>query len=164
MPDGITHFEIGLLAGSAAVLAAAAYADPPAVRAVLLGSAIGLLITPDLDQEGTTFTERVLRHVPLVGFLFQVSWYGYALLFRHRGWSHNIIIGTPSRILWSLFLLLFWTCAAGGLAAFGAGAALPVTVPDWPAVIAEFVPRLAHPGVLLGWWLQDALHVLLDAL
>lgn len=170
MPDGIRHFQIGVFAGGAAVLGAAAYADLPTARAVAIGSLIGLLITPDLDQEGSTFTEHVLRRVPLVGYLFQVSWYGYALLFRHRGWSHHIIIGTPTRILWSLLLLAFWACTAVGLATLWAGASLQVAARDWLPAAGELLLHVANVtagdalAVLLAWWLQDLWHILADAL
>lgn len=159
MPDGVTHFEIGLAGGIAAVLAAAAYTDYATTRAVAIGSLIGLAITPDLDQEGTTFTERILRRIPLIGFVFQVSWYGYALLFRHRGWSHNLLLGTLTRVAWAGLLLVCWSLVAIGAAWLWDGAPR-----NWLTEIIRPMLNEAHAGVFIGWWLQDVLHVLADSL
>lgn len=159
MPDGITHFEIGAVGAIAAVIVTAGYTDYATTRAVVIGSLIGLAITPDLDQEGTTFTERILRRIPVLGFLFQVSWYGYALLFPHRGWSHNLLVGTLTRIAWAALLLTFWSLVATGLGWLYDG-----QPHNWLDEVARPLMREAHIGVFLAWWLQDALHILADSL
>lgn len=156
MPDGITHFEIGVIGGLVAGLTVATVA-PDILRPVVIGTAIGLIVTPDLDQEGKTFTEALLRHIPLVGPLFQWSWYPYATAFRHRGWSHHILVGTPSRVLWAVFLALFWATVAIGIGWLWDGAPR-----DWVSAVVQPILREAHPAVLVGWWLQDALHILAD--
>lgn len=158
MPDGVTHFEVGMIGGVIAVTATAAYV-PELLRPVVIGTIAGLIITPDLDQDGQTFTEALLRRIPLLGPLFQWSWYPYATAFRHRGWSHHIIVGTPSRVLWAVFLALFWATVAIGVGWLWDGAPR-----DWVSEVVEPVLREAHPAVLVAWWWQDALHVLADML
>lgn len=159
MPDGLTHFRIGVGGGALAVALAAAYADPGTTRAVLVGSAIGLLVTPDLDQASVTFTERLIGRVPVVGRLFRLGWQGYAQLFRHRGLSHHLLIGTGTRIVWSALIF-----SVGSLTALGLLRCWDGIPRNWIDVCVRPLLSQAHSGILLGWWLQDALHILADRL
>ncbi len=161
MPAGRAHFVIGLLGGAALVSAADWYAgDPALTRAVAVGAGIGLLVTPDADQEGTlSFTERLLCRVPLVGWLWANSWWGYAHLFRHRGISHSLVFGTATRVAWLTFIATFWLLFVAGLACALDGQPRA----GWLPLAAGWLRAVFHPAILVGWWWQDLLHVAADA-
>jgi uncharacterized metal-binding protein len=106
MADGEVHLLGNLALGTALVVGAHAIGLP--LEPVLVGAAFGTIITPDYDLEGKTVTEDVLRSIPLFGFMWQWSWYGYAMLFKHRGLSHNVFLGTLGRVGWLGLLTFFW--------------------------------------------------------
>ena len=121
------------------------------------GCLIGLLVTPDLDIDHRSYTEELMWEFPPFGWVFQQLYYGYALLFRHRGWSHNIIVGTLSRVVWTALIALLIAAIISGIATWlniYAGSALTTA-----KVVILF---MLHPILLLGWWAQDANHLLLD--
>lgn len=66
------------------------------------GCLSGILLTPDLDQEGISSSEWVLvKKTKGVGFLWLMLWYPYALLIPHRAFlSHFPIVGTVGRLLY----------------------------------------------------------------
>lgn len=159
MPDGRTHFVAGVLAGCAAVLLVDAWRqDPQLTGMVAAGCGVGLFITPDADQESVlSFPEQLLARVPVMGDVWLACWLPYARLFKHRGVSHNLVFGTATRVIWLLGLSLFWLVVAAG------GLALRHGDPTgWPAVLFDWWRRGLHPGLLLGWWWQDAVHIVLD--
>jgi len=158
MPDGKTHFAVGVM-GAATAVGLAFSLPPPWPGAVAVGSLLGLVITPDMDIDAATYTEWLLSRVPLAGWLFQVVFYGYGLLFRHRGLSHHWLIGTASRMTYTAAAVMVMAVFVVGIAALRAGVAQDLVTPA-----AVWLVRSAHPGLLLGWWLQDLLHVVLDAL
>lgn len=65
------------------------------------GALTGLIIDPDLDQDGWTISEA------RVGKIWFLLWYPYGKLFKHRGISHWPIIGTLTRA-WFILPLAFW--------------------------------------------------------
>lgn len=87
-------------------------------------------VNPDLDIWRSDVSKRWK--------FLRLYWYPYTLLFKHRGYSHNIIIGPASRILYLLLPVFF------------------------------FVHRIPHEIikesllVIFGIWLADFLHILLD--
>lgn len=123
---------------------------------VAIGSIAGLLITPDFDLEGKSITESALYIVPPLAWLWQQLWFGYALLFRHRGFSHNIILGTLGRVAWSLLIALVVMIFSFGLLQL-----LGITF-DPLAAVRGLAGVLLNPIVLVCWWSQDILHYLLD--
>lgn len=158
MADGRTHFIANVVSGTAMTLAAHRLLDDPqAWTYVALGSMIGAIITPDLDQEGRTHTENLLRRIPVVGFVFQVSWYPYAILFRHRGASHTLLFGTLSRVLYSILLILFWLIFASGLLwMFNASPQRLI------AATLHALAQLASAYLVAAWFGQDVVHYIFD--
>lgn len=114
MASGKAHFAGNVAAGLLATGITLRLAGPELASEVLVGATIGTIITPDLDLEGTTYTERLLRQVPGLGLLWQVLWYGYAMLTRHRGISHLPLVGTASRYLWLVGIALIAGCLVAG--------------------------------------------------
>lgn len=161
MPDGSSHFAVGVIVFST-MTAVAVYERgglDHLARDVLYGGLVGLLVTPDADVQGSTYTERILRHIPVVGFLWALSWDGYGALFKHRGLSHNLLLGTATRLLWLWLISAFWLVVAAGIIALQGGD--PQT---WPAVLLSWWRQVISAPLLLAWWLQDALHIVMDAL
>ncbi len=98
-----------------------------------------LFLSPDLDLYASRATRRwgILR----------LLWWPYARLFRHRGISHHPLWGPLTRLLYlGAVLVLF------GLGLHFLGLRLP-----------QF-PRAWVGPALLGLWLPQLLHVLLDRL
>jgi uncharacterized metal-binding protein len=63
----------------------------------------GIFISPDLDIPTRTVSETtLLRWSWGVGYLWIALWYPYAILFRHRGISHCLVVGTCTRLLYLL--------------------------------------------------------------
>jgi uncharacterized metal-binding protein len=138
------------------------------LKEAAIGSAIGWILSPDLDQEGRTFTERLLRKIPGVGFVFQALWYPYAMLTKHRGLSHAIAMGTIltpvttwfgtlTRIAWSVLLSLGVVVVLTFIRALAGESWLGM-----PAWWYELWRYLTLPAVLLAWAWQDFVHVALD--
>jgi uncharacterized metal-binding protein len=158
MPDGATHFACGLFVIAAGVGGTwVLTGDGAMTAAVALGCGVGLTVTPDADVAGSTYPEKMLKKIPVAGWLWAQSWSGYGALAKHRGISHNVIFGTATRVAWLLLISFFWLAVASGVAAWYGG-----DVTRWPAVLAETLVWLLRPGVLLGMWLQDFCHVALD--
>jgi len=107
-----------------------------------LGALAGIILSPDLDVDHRTESERLFYRVGwLPGILFYGYWLPYALLIPHRHpVSHWPIVGTIGRLL---YLLPLW------------GAAWTFTgFPPW-------VYTWAFVGGLMG---SDTLHWLRDNL
>lgn len=160
MPDGATHFVLGLAGGAALLWATASYA-PHDLRPVAIGTGIGLIVTPDLDQERVkTFTEDLLYGLHwTIGILFEVNWMPYGAAFKHRGLSHHFIAGTLGRIIWTAFLMLFWATLAIGVQWLATSN--PV---NWVEQAVMPLWQQAHVSLFFAWWLQDLLHILADLL
>jgi uncharacterized metal-binding protein len=66
-----------------------------------IGCLSGILISPDLDMAGRTISESLLiRWNILLGRLWVVLWFPYAMLSKHRGLSHVPVFGTIGRVLY----------------------------------------------------------------
>lgn len=153
MADGKTHFASNVLLGVGLTLGAAGYLPADAFAPVLAGAVIGTFITPDADVDHTSYPEAALRRIPVVGFVFQVAWFPYALAMPHRGLSHHLVLGTAGRIAYTALMLYaaLWLAQHVGLslaALYDAAQAL-----TW-----------AHVALFVGaWWAQDVAHYVLDA-
>jgi uncharacterized metal-binding protein len=123
------------------------------------GCFIGLLVTPDLDIDATTYTEELLRMIPPIGFLFRVCTFPYAILFVHRGWSHHFIVGTLSRVIWLFIISLV-------IAAFVSGVAAWFGKYNEAAFFTakSVILYMLHPALLAGMLIQDLNHYALDGL
>jgi len=73
------------------------------------GCLSGMVLTPDLDQEGINKIEWIIIKKSLgLGFLWLMYWYPYALIMKHRSFaSHFPIVSTAIRFIyqfWALFI------------------------------------------------------------
>lgn len=114
-----------------------------------LGALAGHLVTPDIDLRWRTHEERrIVRILGLPGYLWTVYWYPYAVLMRHRSWSHTVPQGTLSRILYL---------------------AAPVSILAW--LVDLRLDDVSVQYIMYGastfataWFLQDLSHLTLDGL
>lgn len=69
-----------------------------------VGCLLGVVISPDLDQQTVTFSEWVWTKIPIIGWLMTGVWFTlwlpYAMMFKHRGLSHAPIFGTFTRVFY----------------------------------------------------------------
>lgn len=111
MPPGKFHAQDSVLIAAGSV-AFTAYQGGNLAHAVsfALGSLSGVILSPDLDQDGLTISEMsIIRRIPVLGWAFYLYWFPYAKLIKHRHWtSHAPVIGTIGRLLYlaPLFFLL----------------------------------------------------------
>ncbi len=114
MPSGKVHAQCSLLLAAPAYgLTAGALGDHTTGAACALGCLLGIMLTPDLDQEGISSSEHAfIKYTFGLGFLWAMLWYPYAMLIKHRSpLSHFPILGTAGRLLYlGLWLLLpsYW--------------------------------------------------------
>lgn len=148
MPDGRVHFAISCGVLGAAIIPAALYIAPESLTnsgALLLGGLIATVITPDIDQQTTTFEERRIYNIhPILGTSYKWFWLPYAKRIPHRSISHWIVIGTLTRVLY----LYVWYLV---LAILFGWSLLPLS--------GEF-----SLTVFLGWTVVDTFHILADSL
>lgn len=155
MPNGRVHFVTNVVCGLAMTGAAAWYA-PELTAPVAVGSIIGAFVTPDADVDHTTHSEALLRRIPVVGLLFQLLWYPYALLHGHRGASHWPVLGTLGRLAYMAVV----------------AALVGVFVIGWFALLGSALPEVTLPQatwsqaawLLAAWIAQDLTHIALDSL
>jgi len=77
--------------------------DPMATALATIGCFSGIFISPDLDMPTRTVSETtLLRWSWGVGYLWIAIWYPYGVLFKHRGISHCLLVGTGTRLLYLL--------------------------------------------------------------
>ena len=111
-----------------------------------IGSILGIALTPDLDQEMTTFFEwKLIRKTGPLGFLWMAFWASYSLLIPHRSiWSHLPILGTIIRLLYIttpiIAFCLWW---------------------DYIPVLPQYIIE-GLVGTLIGLSMSDTLHWFMD--
>lgn len=154
MPDGKVHFAISCTIDVVILIPVSVYLAPETgigSAGILVGGLIGTLLTPDIDQETTTFEERRILNIdPVIGTLYKWFWMPYAKKIPHRSISHWPVIGTLTRAGYVyLFYLLF------NLLLRIARISLPyVPGVGWDFTLAFF----------LGWCTIDLFHILADAI
>jgi uncharacterized metal-binding protein len=141
MPGDRVHTSVGLL-----LLPILAYAvlkvGLPATVFIATYIFSLLWLSPDIDLENSKSMKRwgILRFI----------WLPYAKLFRHRGISHNIVLGPLTRLIYlliiagfvySLFRMLGFEIVVG---------------------VAGVTTKENVLAFLAGFWLPDVLHVFLD--
>ena len=145
MPGGKAH-ALASVAGAAvsSVFVLAASKNALFGLSTGLGCLSGVLLTPDLDQEGISAAEwRLVKATFGLGFVWLALWWPYAFVFRHRGVSHWPIIGTLTRLAYlGGFWVIIW---------------LILGRPDLPRAQIEYLGF----GVA-GLMLSDLLHCLMD--
>lgn len=164
MPSGKVHARIaGTLLLPLTVAGSYLYmADPALSIGWFAGSVMGILITPDIDQDGTTLEEaRFYRISFLAGILWQWLWWPYARIFKHRGVSHMYLIGTATRFLYINYVIIPVICVfitgADVIYCYYAGCPYAITVFDYSAI-----PWIAYVGAFGAWAIQDAGHTFMD--
>lgn len=158
MASGKVHFAGNIINGTILTVSTYIYSKE-IVPLVIIGSILGTLITPDMDLEGTTFTEKLMRKIPIIGFIWQISWYPYALLAKHRGLSHNIFLGTLGRILWLMIIITIYTILVFGFYTL-LNQQITLQPMNWFSNI-EFTQVFI---IFIIWALQDCNHYGLDLL
>ncbi|TXI91046.1 MAG: hypothetical protein E6Q36_00200 [Chryseobacterium sp.] len=107
--DGRTHnwVNLGVTVGVCVGAGFAQYAPLSDIATIAGWSLIGLLIGPDLDQDGGNISYYYMKKVGLRRF-WAWYWRPYALSMKHRSiWSHGPFIGTFIRLLYIVFPI-FW--------------------------------------------------------
>ena len=158
MASGRTHF---LLEAAVGMAAAGAMFSPEirdsVARAMPLGAALGFIagylfslffLSPDLDLHRS----MAKRAWGPLGFI----WKPYDWLFDHRGFSHSLLFGTATRLLY-LFIMI-------GLPALAVLWRFDVIAPEtWTLEdIHPWLPAVA--GFIAGAYVPDMIHVLVDKL
>jgi uncharacterized metal-binding protein len=106
---------------------------------VSIGLLLGTIITPDYDFD-KIYIKKIIKKIPVLGFFWNLYWYPYSKLFKHRGLSHNLLLGTITRVLYlSLPILLF--CLFTN----------------------TYKYNNTYMYILLGWYVQDFVHYILDS-
>lgn len=104
-----------------------------------IGLILGTIITPDYDFN-KIYVKKLIKKIPVLGFFWNLYWYPYSLLFKHRGLSHNVLLGTLTRVLYlNLPILLF--CLFNNI----------------------YIYNNTYIYILLGWYIQDFVHYILDS-
>lgn len=111
MADGRAHAIASVILSGPVFLAGVAI-DPKVGMAASAGCLCGILLTPDLDQEGISAAEwQIVKKTFGVGFLWLMFWWAYAKFIPHRHWaSHTPIVGTLGRLAYMALAMicLFW--------------------------------------------------------
>lgn len=79
---------------------------------LIIGSWVGLILTPDIDHHMTTIEEIRMKRINLIwGAVWQLYWTPYQILIPHRSiWSHDPVLpGTIIRFIYLLWYPLIWT-------------------------------------------------------
>ncbi len=144
MPSGIVHARASLaLAASAFGLGWGATGDYRNGLAGAFGCCLGILLTPDLDQESISTSEYALIKWTMgLGFLWTLLWYPYARACKHRSFlSHFPVVSTLGRLAYlGLFVALGLYCG--------------LTIPMPPANYAAWS--------LVGLLMSDCAHWFMD--
>lgn len=171
LPDGIYHLRITLtFIPIAALLGVAAFFVPLDwwLRGLIagLGCLLGIIFSPDLDLPIFTTAEQVWFKIPIIGdFLahfWSYFWYRYARHMKHRGLSHNLFLGTLTRVIYFIvgvpLNLIYLKVAILIYLAQPVTMAALMVVPIW-----WFGLLLANVGIVfllvLGLYVSDIGHI-----
>jgi uncharacterized metal-binding protein len=149
MPSGRVHGAVTILLslglGYAAYRAAWSVSDLTALAA---GSLAGLLLSPDLDVDGHSMSDKVARRGLgcFFGTLWHIYWRPYAAMVPHRSWvSHLPFISTFIRLVYLALPLLIWRWYTTGQIA--------MAMPPW-LVLAYYGLAAAD---LLHWFMDTTI-------
>jgi len=145
MPSGKTHTAFELILGPGFIIGFYLLFRPSLPELALFGGAYllsSLFLSPDLDLH----KNRARRRWGPLGFI----WAPYSKIFKHRGVSHNLLLGPLTRLI---YLGIVFGVVLVGLSYVG------FALPQESQITIE--PRvLAVLGA--GLYLPNLLHVLLD--
>ena len=159
----------------AGIVVGAIAEDPRAGLWAGAGCIAGILLTPDLDQEGYSALEiEGVKALGPLGYLWLALWWPYAKAIPHRSfWSHGPLVGTLGRLLWLLLVgpALVGLAMGGGFLFWRWINKDPVSPLQAMDVVRKtyqaLVPDLRQPHwfpVFLGLSVSDLLHFLMDAI
>lgn len=101
MTSGVNHAKASVVApvGAAALATAFLFGPVPGLLAGV-GCLAGVIISPDLDIDGITYSERiVVLKVGRIGWLWRLYWWPYGKLISHRApISHAPVVSTAIRL------------------------------------------------------------------
>lgn len=123
---------------------------PTILESAVYGSSYifsSLLLSPDLDLASS---QTLKRWGPLRGF-----WLPYQKIFRHRGLSHNLILGPATRIVYLLFILTLLAWIINYLLIWF----------EFPGL--QFMPAFRVIGnwlliTIIGLYIPNFLHIICD--
>lgn len=128
----------------------------------LIGSLAGIVITPDIDLETPTYEEwRFYRIAYPLGVLWQWLWFPYAAFMAHRGLSHIYLLGTLSRLLYLLYVVI-------PLVIMLINAISPYVGSTYGYQAGRISIEYANAGdlfwygLIISWSIQDAGHIFTD--
>lgn len=148
MADGKVHNVASAVLALPLGITVAAFKGPVEGIGAALGSLSGILLTPDLDQEGFSAAEHwLVRKTWIFGFVWLALWYPYAKAIPHRSpLSHWPILGTVLRLAYCIILfMIIWLIL---------GRPVLPAMPTWGWVLLR--------GWLVGLVVSDTAHWALD--
>lgn len=113
-----------------------------------IGLLLGTIITPDYDFN-KIYIKKLIKKIPVLGFFWNLYWYPYSLLFKHRGISHNLILGTITRVIYLCLPLFIYILYA-----------------YHNKIDLTFINNIDLIKIiymLSGWYIQDFIHYILDS-
>lgn len=168
MPSGKTHTLLNLAALPAAVLAAKHFGG---LSNDLLAFGAGsfvvatFFLSPDLDLARSRPTYRWKWLAPI--------WWGYHRIFKHRGLSHSLFLGSLTRVAYLAGIAFLATFAFGAARAWIEGESLGRSLAE-AGTLASAWAEVARENGLRNWtwiaasaagiWLSDCVHILSDRL
>ena len=144
MPSGIIHTKASLLTSIPCFAAGYLVSqDLLSATACFGGCLLGILITPDLDQESISTSEyKLVKWTLGLGYFWTMLWFPYALMFKHRSFfSHFPIVSTLLRIGYICVFLGFF---------HSLGMSFPQ--PSWTVML----------WTVIGLMVSDTLHWFMD--
>lgn len=150
MAPGIAHSRASsILSIPAGVIVGLSLTSIPHGVGAALGSLLGIVLTPDLDQISISKSEwRLVKKFGPFGFIWCAYWWLYARIIPHRSfWSHFPVIGTIIRLLYlstPIVIFCIWKDY----------------IPDLSR-ISQVYRDLAW-GTLIGLFVSDTLHLFMD--
>lgn len=160
MPSGVTHATISVAAAPAVGVYALNLTNSPTLAfcAAVGCGVVGILVTPDLDQQTRGWAEnKLLRSrnivIALFGAIHYVLWYPYALFIPHRHFlSHFPIVGTAGRLVYlaSALSVVYWLVTAV--------MHIPLVLPAWSSISGYMT------AVVAGLAVSDTLHFVADVI
>lgn len=157
MADGSVHLKVALVADIGMAYAVWELLQSGQVEAALgigVGAALGTIITPDYDINGTTITESLIRkYIPVVGDFWVADWYLYSLWAKHRGVSHLLVIGTVTRVVYLAWRCWWWYVFAAGVAYLYLETHLQISLPFSLQTLW---------WMFIAWCVHDLLHIYFD--
>lgn len=148
MPAGKTHLRIELFLLPLWGALFSLFIDPSwQAGAVFTGAYLfsSLLLSPDLDLR----YNRSRRHWGVFGCI----WVPYTKIFKHRGISHSVLLGTLTRLGYLGLLALLIAFAFGSLGVWTISPDSLTTSPIDPRFVAI---------LCAGLWLPNIIHILTD--